>query len=128
MTKEPISSREYIQIDDKVIFAVSFLAVLVGLSNCKDFLTQQKFIIFSYSFSAFNLLFYMSIALLGSVYCSAIGKLRDNAFSTLCSSKTYDQKIYEVLNGCTIFASIYLLLTIALFAVKYTLRNNMRIS
>lgn len=64
--------------NDKVIFAVTFLAVLVTLSNYKDYLTKIDISIISHSFSVYDLLIYVSMTLFCSVYFSAIDKLRYN--------------------------------------------------
>lgn len=63
--------------NEKVIFAVSFLAVLVTLNNYKEYLTM-RIVIFSYSFSIYNVLIYMSVILFFSVYISALAKLKEN--------------------------------------------------
>jgi uncharacterized membrane protein len=59
--------------NDKIILAVSFLAVLVTMYGYKDNLNQFKTI---NSFSLFDLLIYMSGVLFLSVYLSALANLR----------------------------------------------------
>ncbi|WP_048046513.1 hypothetical protein [Methanosarcina mazei] len=62
--------------NEKVIFAISFLTVLVALSDYKDFLDQIKVSIFSHSFSIFDLLTCISVIMFCSVYFSALDNLR----------------------------------------------------
>lgn len=91
---------------DKVIFAVSFLTLLVTLSSYKDAISQIKIIFFSYSFSLYDLLMYISLILFCSVYISAIDKLRDSNLGL---------KKFKILDKCCLIADyLYLIALIGL--------------
>lgn len=96
--------------NDKLIFAVSFLTLLVTLSNYKNSLSQIKLNIFSESFSVFTLLTYIVIVLFISVYLSAIEKLR---YNTLLLSKS---KILEVTG---IIADILYIFAILIIPISF---------
>lgn len=63
-------------INDKALFAISLLALLVALSTNESAIGKIQFTIFSYSFTIFNLFFYMTLFLFLSVYLFAIDKLK----------------------------------------------------
>lgn len=117
--------------NEKIILAVSFLAVLVTMYSYKDSLNQLKVIA---SFSMFDLLVYMSIALFTSIYLSALSNLR-NSYKILENSKLLKacEKIADFLYLTavvvlpTTFVGGYIILNLLLglnHIVSYLIPNN----
>lgn len=79
--------------NDKTIFTISFLTLLLALSSFKESLSNINFVIFSHIFSLFQILAGTSIPLFFSVYLSALDKLRYNYFN-LVKIKLLDNAIY----------------------------------
>lgn len=99
-------------VNDKVIFAVSFLAVLVTASTYKDYLTKISISIFSYNFSVFDLLIAMAFILFCSVYCSAIDKLRYSTFRLIN---------VKFLKYASIFADFFYIISILVLPLLFFL-------
>ena len=106
---------------------------LVGtLSSYKDFLIQIEIIIFSHSFSLFDLLIYIFITLSLSAYFSVMGTLKHNTFrleSFLAIDKSkhniFRLKYFELLNFCSMIdlcsmiADFFYLVTILVLPVSF---------
>jgi len=101
--------------NDKVIFTISFLTVLLTSSSFKESLSNIKLVIFSNSFSLFDIITGTSIVLFFSVYLSALDKLRYNYFN-LIKIKSLDNIVY----AADIFYVIAILVIPGFIIIFYT--------
>jgi hypothetical protein len=115
--------------NDKIILAVSFLAVLIAMYGYKDLLNQLRVFIFSYSFSLFDLLVYMSIVLCISIYFTSIAnlgsvykKLEESKLLKICDKIADYLYLVAILVLPTTFFGNYLIISLYLGLSQLLLR------